>query len=120
MSAGKCGAQLDLGGNQWATCVRHVDAHEAKDHLDGQGREWPACSQHCLADHPHGRYRRRMGVPTGSAKAENRAPRPDKAPKWRTRCKICMERAELAGGICKDRAACEARVPPLFTESEAP
>ena len=29
------------------------------------------------------------------------------------RCRICCAAAELEAGICKDRAACEQRMPPL-------
>ena len=33
--------------------------------------------------------------------------------KKRTECRICLADGDLAGGVCRDRSACEQRQPPL-------
>ena len=112
-----CGAQLELAPGKYATCYRPADQHRALEHLDGTGEEpvkWPACSQHCLKDHVHGRYRLKLGQQTGPKSMAARAPKPDPPKRGgRVLCKVCFEPGELEHGQCKDRKACAERAPQL-------
>lgn len=121
MSAGECGAQpVAIEGSLTPTCIRRVDMHQGVPHWDGGDYTWPACSQYCAQDHNHGRYRTHMGQAAGPATVAARAPKADKP--WkprRDRCSICLERAELERGKCKDREACQARAPQLDIGLEA-
>lgn len=115
MTAARCGAQPEtIEGSRTPVCRLHVDGHGER-HKGDDGTEWDTCSQHCIANHVHGRYRRKLGGAIQSAAA--RIPKRDKARKrGGPQCSACLESrpaAELEHGRCKDREACQARQPQL-------
>lgn len=116
MSGQACLAQDKLEEGRYAFCDRRTDSHPPAEHVDGEHR-WPACSQHCMRDHVHGRYRLKLGIDTGPGSLASRAPRPDRAAKGpRDRCSVCLHPSapdELERGKCKDQEACQARAPQL-------
>lgn len=122
MSGQACLAQDKLGDGRYAFCDRRTDSHPPAEHVDGEHR-WPACSQHCMRDHVHGRYRLKLGTPVGPKSARSRAPgrdKPAKAP--RDRCSVCLHPSrpdELERGKCKDQEACQGRAPQLDLGSES-
>lgn len=112
MSHYRCGAKLVLDSGGTATCDRWSDMHQGLDHLESaSGEKWPACSQFCIVNHVHGRYRMKMGTPP----KPTARPRPAK----QKRCNACLstERDLDKYGVCVDRAACESAAPPLFPSS---
>lgn len=117
---GECGARPEyLEGSPWPVCTRQKDGHRALDHRAADGYQWPACSQHCLINHVHGAYRLHLGGALGPGTLEGRAPGRGRAARGkRARCRICLEPRELKDGICADRAACVARMAPLFDLGE--
>lgn len=124
-----CGAQLELESGKFATCAITSmtgfpigTAHSGRDHsvfVEDVGQvSWPCCSQYCLKDHVHGKYRLNLGQATGPATIEGRAPKVSKPARPKARqCKICLEPGELdAKGTCADKQACASRIAPLFPE----
>lgn len=119
-----CGASVKVDGI-WRTCgISHADlkwAHRDRPHWDTSGYEWPICSQMCIQNHVHGRYRLHMGVTTGPA---SRVPKRGPSAKPAKVCPVCLEPAELdeegrpvglgQDGRCADRKACKERQPALF------
>lgn len=121
---GRCGAQLELGPAEYAQCEIAASrgwplsgVHQGQDHrafVGGEFVEWPCCSQYCLKDHEHGRYRLKLGTPTGPASAAARAPKAKREKrKGEPRCEVCLQPGELEGGRCADRVACLERAPEL-------
>ena len=103
MSAARCGAQPEaLEGSRTPVCVLHVDSHNSQEHLGDDRTRWPTCSQHCIRNHNHGRYRRKLGGVVQSPAA--RLPKLDKARK---------RGGPQCSAWCKDREACQARQPQL-------
>lgn len=116
MTSARCGAQPEvIEGSRTPVCVLHVDSHNSQEHLGDDHTNWPTCSQHCIRNHAHGRYRRKLGGAVQSPAA--RLPKKDKARKrGGPQCSACLElrpAAELEHGRCKDREACQARQPQL-------
>lgn len=112
-----CQAQLKLESGGYAICNRDVKAHAQLAHKEfSTGTEWPACSQLCLLDHAHGRYRMKLGQKAGPSTAAARGPKRGKPAKQPAEpaCSVCLTVAELEGGKCKDQAACADRAPALF------
>lgn len=116
MTTPRCKAGMKDGA-AWHECVLHTDGHASQSHRDATGFEWPTCSQHCLIDHAHGKYRRKMGPSVGPVTMAARTPKPTRTGKrgGRKRCKVCMQVTELGkDGRCVDQEACAAVAVPLF------
>ena len=116
MSPARCAAQAEYAAGKYATCDRYVDAHEHLDHRDASvSVDWPVCSQYCLINHAHGRYRRHIGQATGPATLNARAPKVSRSSARKAKiCTVCMDKGELGkDGRCIDRAACAERAPQL-------
>lgn len=113
----RCRAQLRLESGGYAICDRFVEGHVGSKHREfSTGTEWPACSQMCMEDHEHGRYRLKLGTPAGPGKLDARVKgrgKPAKQPSQPV-CSVCLTPGELEGGKCKDQAACAERAPALF------
>lgn len=128
MTETRCRAQLKLDKpGEYAICDRFVESHFTLDHKDFTKQvDWPCCSKYCLKDHVHGRYRLKLGTPTGPSTAAARGPKADRPVKPARQCSICLQpevitevqvprsrTSNLEHGRCKDQAACAERAPQL-------